>query len=123
MYISNRRVGVNTIDPGHALSVWDQEVEIVTGKRSQDVGMIGTVRNQDLLITSNNKNNLICKPDGSVHINTLQVGSVTMTSSNSIPSDDRPMGTIVWNQSPGLGNPIGWVSLGGARWAKFGIIE
>lgn len=123
LYISNRRVGVNTIDPGHALSVWDQEVEIVTGKRSQDVGMIGTVRNQDLLITSNNKNNLICKPDGSVHINTLQVGSVTMTSSNSIPSDDRPMGTIVWNQSPGLGNPIGWVSLGGARWAKFGIIE
>lgn len=122
LYISNRRVGVNTIDPGHALSVWDQEVEIVTGKRSQDVGMIGTVRNQDLLITSNNKNNLICKPDGSVHINTLQVGSVTMTSSNSIPNDDRPKGTIVWNQSPGIGNPIGWVSLGGARWAKFGTI-
>ena len=59
LYVSNKRVGVNTIDPGHALSVWDQEVEIVTGKRSQDVGMIGTVRNQDLLITSNNKNNLI----------------------------------------------------------------
>jgi|688.fasta_scaffold13080_18 hypothetical protein len=123
LYISNRRVGVNTIDPGHALSVWDQEVEIVTGKRSQDVGMIGTVRNQDLLVTSNNKNNLICKPDGSVHINTLQVGSVTMTSSNSIPNDDRSIGTIVWNQSPVIGNPIGWVSLGGARWAKFGIIE
>lgn len=123
LYISNRRVGVNTIDPGHALSVWDQEVEIVTGKRSQDVGMIGTVRNQDLLVTSNNKNNLICKPDGSVHISTLQVGSVTMTSSNSIPNDDRPIGTIVWNQSPVIGNPIGWVSLGGARWAKFGIIE
>jgi hypothetical protein len=85
--------------------------------------MIGTVRNQDLLVTSNNKNNLICKPDGSVHINTLQVGSVTMTSPNSIPNDDRSIGTIVWNQSPVIGNPIGWVSLGGARWAKFGIIE
>lgn len=122
LYISNRRVGVNTIDPGHALSVWDQEVEIVTGKRSQDVGMIGTVRNQDLLVTSNNKNNLICKPDGSVCIEKLVVGSTPMISVVSIPTSNSPTGTIAWNQRPEIGQPIGWVSLGGARWAKLGTI-
>lgn len=122
LYVSNKRVGVNTIDPGHALSVWDQEVEIVTGKRSQDVGMIGTVRNQDLLITSNNKNNLICKPDGSVCIDNLVVGSTSMISVTSAPNSNSNIGTIAWNQRPEIGQPIGWVSLGGARWAKFGTI-
>lgn len=123
LYISNRRVGVNTIDPGHALSVWDQEVEIVTGKRSQDVGMIGTVRNQDLLITSNNKNNLTCRPDGSVVINNLSIGATSMISVASTPNTNEPVGTIAWNQRPEIGQPIGWVSLGGARWASFGNIN
>jgi hypothetical protein len=123
LYISNRRVGINTIDPGHALSVWDQEVEIVTGKRSQDVGMIGTVRNQDLVVSSNNKNNLVCRADGSVRIDNLAIGSMAMISVASVPSTNTPAGTIAWNHEPKIGSPIGWVSLGGARWAKFGIIE
>lgn len=123
LYISNRRVGINTIDPGHALSVWDQEVEIVTGKRSQDTGMIGTVRNQDLIISSNNKKNLVCKGDGSVQVENLIVGTVTMTSASVIPTTNMPLGTIVWNDKPEIGKSIGWVSLGGARWAKFGTIE
>jgi hypothetical protein len=123
LYVSNRRVGINTIDPSHALSVWDQEVEIVTGKRSQDVGMIGTVRNQDLIITSNNKKNLVCKSDGSVQIESLIVGTVPMTSASAIPTSNMPVGTIVWNDKPEIGKYIGWVSLGGARWASFGIIN
>jgi len=122
LYVSNRRVGVNTIDPGHALSVWDQEVEVVVGKRSQDRAMLGTVRSQDLVITSNNKNNLVCHPDGSVRIDNLAIGSVAMTSSSSVPNSNNPIGAIVWNDKPEIGKPIGWVSLGGARWASFGII-
>jgi hypothetical protein len=122
LYVSNRRVGVNTIDPGHALSVWDQEVEVVVGKRSQDKAMLGTVRNQDLILTSNNKNNLVCQPDGSVRIDNLAIGSVSMSSSSSIPNSNNSIGAIVWNDKPEIGKPIGWVSLGGARWASFGII-
>lgn len=122
LYVSNRRVGVNTIDPGHALSVWDQEVEVVVGKRSQDRAMLGTVRSQDLILTSNNKNNLVCHPDGSVRIDNLAIGSVSMSSSSAIPNSNTAVGTIVWNDKPEIGKPIGWVSLGGARWASFGII-
>ena len=32
-------------------------------------------------------------------------------------------GTIVWNENPAQGGPVGWICLGGTRWAKFGIIE
>jgi hypothetical protein len=85
--------------------------------------MIGTVRNQDLIITSNNKKNLVCKGDGSVQVENLIVGTVPMTSASAIPTANMPLGTIVWNDKPEIGKSIGWVSLGGARWAKFGTIE
>jgi hypothetical protein len=123
LYISNKRVGINTIDPGHALSIWDQDVEIVAGKKGQETALIGTMRGHELVITSNNKNNIVCRPDGSVKINTLVVGSTQMTSSPSMPTNDAPVGMIVWNTSPRIGSPIGWVSLGGARWATFGTIN
>lgn len=123
LYVSNKRVGINTIEPGHALSIWDQEVEVVVAKRSQDTAMFGTVRAQNLIVSSNNKNNIVCKPDGSVQINNLEIGSTIMNSTDSAPTTDQPRGTISWNSNPAIGSPIGWVSLGGARWAKFGTIQ
>jgi hypothetical protein len=123
LYASNKRVGINTIDPGHALSIWDQEVEVVVAKRSQDTAMVGTVRSQNLILSSNNKNNLVCKPNGAVQINNLEINGVAMNSADSVPVTDQPRGTITWNSNPAVGSPIGWVSLGGARWAKFGVIQ
>lgn len=123
LYASNKRVGINTIDPGHALSIWDQEVEVVVSKRSQDTAMIGTVRAQNLILSSNNKNNIVCKPNGAVQIDNLEISGIAMNSTDSAPSTDQPRGTISWNSNPAIGSPIGWVSLGGARWAKFGVIQ
>jgi len=123
LYVSSRRVGINTIEPSHTLSLWDQEVEIVSGKQYQNAGFFGTPRGQDFIVSSNGKNNIICKPDGSVTVMDISIGSVLMTSSDTTPSTDKPKGSIVWNSNPSVGNPIGWVSLGGARWAKFGTIE
>jgi hypothetical protein len=122
LYISAKRVGVNTIEPGYALTVWDQEVEIAVSKQSQNTGMIGTPRNQELILSSNNKHNLVCRPDGSVQIDQLTVGEVRMISSPGVPKNDLPRGTIVWNSTIALNEPVGWVSLGGAKYAQFGII-
>lgn len=122
LYVSAKRVGVNTIEPGYALTVWDQEVEIAVTKQSQNVGMIGTPRNQELILSSNNKHNLVCQPDGGVRIDQLSVGEVRMISSPGVPKTDLPRGTIVWNSSIALNAPVGWVSLGGAKYAQFGII-
>jgi hypothetical protein len=123
LYITSKRVGINTIEPSWALSIWDEEVELAFSKRSQDTAYINTPRNQTLVLGSNNRQNLVLNPDGSVDIDNLRVGNVPMSSATAIPNYNSITGTIVWNESPGPGGAVGWVCLGGTRWAKFGIIE
>jgi hypothetical protein len=123
LYSTRGRVGVNTIEPSQALSIWDQEVELGFGKLENNTAIISAPRSQKLVLGSNGKNNITLETDGSATVNKLNVGAVSMTSSSTPPSNDQPQGTIVFNSNPTLGGPLGWVSLGGARWANFGIID
>lgn len=122
LYVSNGRIGINNMDPERALDLWDQEVQIVMGKRKQDTAVIGTTRNQDLIISANNRDQLTISTDGSVSVKTINIGRTNQSSASRQPTDNRPIGHIVWNEQPIIGSPVGWVSLGGARWAGFGII-
>lgn len=123
LYVTKGRIGVNTIEPANALSIWDQEIEIGFGKAGSNTALIGTPRNQTLVISSNGKNNLTLTPDGGVATTQLQVGQVTIISAATPPNTDSPQGTIVLNSNPTLGGPLGWVSLGNARWGNFGLID
>ena len=123
LYTTTQRVGVNTIEPSQALSIWDQEVEFGIGKQSSNTGVIGTPRNQTLVLSTNGKNNITLTPDGATAVTQLNIGEVSITSAGIPPSDNQPKGTIVFNSNPSLGGPLGWVSLGDARWANFGIID
>ena len=123
LYVTGKRVGINTIEPSAVFVVWDEEVELVITKHSQDTGYIGTPRYQNLVLGANNKDNLILNTDGSVEIENLRVGNTPMSSATAAPDYNAITGTIVWNENPAQGGPVGWICLGGARWAKFGIIE
>lgn len=123
LYVTKGRIGVNTIEPANALSIWDQEIEIGFGKSGSNTALIGVPRNQTLVLSSNGKNNLTLTPDGGVATSQLQVGQVTITSAATPPSTDKPQGTIVLNSNPTLGGPLGWVSLGNARWGNFGLVD
>lgn len=123
VYVSGKRVGINTIDPSSALSVWDEEVEIVTSKRQQDVGYFGTNRRQNLILGSNNRDNIVLDHEGNVHVKQLVVNKVSMSSAPIVPNYEGRAGEIVWNEQPAHGQPIGWVCLGSTRWAGFGKIE
>ena len=123
LYVSNRRVGVNTMDPTTALSVWDEEVEIGIGKQSQNLARIGTVREHRLILGANKQDNITLTADGTAIIPKLQLGNMSLTSSPTPPHYDAPRGSVVLNEQPNLGGPMGWVSLGDARWANFGIID
>jgi hypothetical protein len=123
LYVGNRRVGVNTMDPSTALSVWDEEIEIGIGKQKQNVARISTKRDQSLVLGSNNQDNITLASDGSAVIPKLQIGNVPFTSAPAAPSISSPRGTVVINENPTLGGPLGWVSLGDSRWANFGIID
>lgn len=123
LYVSGNRVGVNTIDPSAALSVWDQECEVNINKRQQDVGYIGTPRRQELILGANNKENIRLDVEGATHVNRLVVNNTPMSSLPAVPNTQGERGEIYWNEDPDLGDFIGWVCLGGTRWAGFGRIE
>lgn len=123
LYASGNRVGINTIDPSAVFSVWDQECEININKRQQDVGFIGTPRRQELVVGANNKENIRLDVEGATHINRLVVNNIPMSSLPAVPNTEGERGEIYWNEDPDLGDFIGWVCLGGTRWAGFGRIE
>jgi len=123
LYVTNKRVGINTIEPSAALTIWDEEIEITTKKKSKDTGIIGTSRNQKLVLSSNNKENITLHEDGSTQIENLRIGPIRFTTSNTPPNFVSERCHIVWNINPNLGGPLGWVCLGGANWANFGIID
>jgi hypothetical protein len=122
LYVSNGRIGLNTMDPERVFDMWDQEVQIVAGKRKQDTAIFGTARNQNLIISANGRDQLTVNTDGSVSVTSLNIGRTNHTSASRMPTDNRPVGQIVWNEQPIIGSAVGWVSLGGARWASFGLI-
>jgi hypothetical protein len=123
LYVTPRRVGINTIEPSAALSVWDDEIEIVVKKKARDVGVIGTTRQQKLILTANNKDNIVLSDDGSAQIDHLKIGSMQFTTANTPPNFVSERCHVVWNTNPNPGGPIGWICLGGANWANFGIID
>jgi hypothetical protein len=123
LYVTAKRVGINTIEPSSALSVWDEEVEISFKKKFKDTGFIGSTRQQNLVLSSNSKDNITLESDGSTKIDHLKIGSMQFTTAGSPPNFVSERCHVVWNTNPHPGGPLGWICLGGANWANFGIID
>ena len=123
LFSRNKRVGINTEEPSGALAVWDEECEIVTRKLRKDVAIIGSVRNQRVILSSNSKENLTLETDGSVSVPSINIGQIQIGSAIECPSYDAKRGLVLFNALPDFGKPVGWVSLGNARWAAFGVIQ
>jgi len=123
LYVTPKRIGINTIEPSGALAIWDQEVEIVADKKAADIGRFGTPRQQKFVLTANGKDNIVLDTDGSASINELHIGSMKFTAASEPPSYVSSKGHVVWNNNPNLGGPLGWICLGSANWANFGIID
>jgi len=119
----NKRVGINTMEPSDALTVWDQETEVVIGKHASQEGYIGTRRRQDLNIGANNKVGIKIRSDGTVVLDKLELQGKVISSGDTIPGHAAKRGDIVLNTKPAVGGYIGWVCLDGLRWSGFGKIE
>ena len=119
----NKRVGINTMDPSDALTVWDQECEVVIGKHASQESYIGTRRRQNLNIGANNKVGITVRSDGTVVLDKLELQGKVISSSGSIPGHAAKRGDIVLNTKPVQGGYIGWVCLDGLKWTGFGKIE
>lgn len=118
LYTNKKRVGINTIEPSAALSIWDEECEIVVAKRKKDTAIIGTTRTQAVVLSSNGYDNVTLETDGSTTIADLRVGEVHLSSAKQMPAAEAKKGSVVFNENPESGKPLFWVSMGGARWVS-----
>lgn len=123
LYITNGKVGVNTLEPTYAFSVWDEEVELVLNKDSLNRAFIGSRRPFTVTLGAAGKENISLDIDGSVTINDLRLGALPLGTASSSPNWAGRSGEILFNDSPAIGRPIGWVCLGGTRWGNFGTIQ
>jgi hypothetical protein len=123
LYVGKKRVGINTIEPSGVLSVWDSEVEFEFSKCDANAGFIGLPRKQELVVGVNNQNNLRLMPDGSTRVKKLQIGAMSFESASTPPNYGATKGAVVFNSNPSEGGPMGWICLGGPKWANFGVID
>lgn len=123
LYVNKKRVGINTMEPSYAFSVWDEEVEVAVNKHGKNRAYIGTHRPFNVTLGAAGKENISLELDGSVTINDLRLGALPIGTASVEPNWEGRAGEIVFNDSPKIGAPIGWVCLQGSRWAKFGIIQ
>jgi hypothetical protein len=122
LYVRSGKIGLNTTDPLYTVDIWDQEVQFIATKHDKNSMFLGTVKPQKIIFGTNTQDQLTLSPDGNIYVERITIGKITQSTAAFEPSDNRQIGEIVWNEQPAVGMPIGWVSLGGARWAKFGII-
>tara|TARA_R110000796_G_scaffold22353_2_gene64865 strand:- start:7711 stop:8982 length:1272 start_codon:yes stop_codon:yes gene_type:complete len=117
LYTTNKRTGINTLEPSASLAVWDEECELVVKKYEKNTGFIGSIRNQKVIIGSNNNVNIVLDTDGSTKISKLRIGNVSLNCFDEMPNWEGKIGDIVFNEEPKVNAPMGWICLGGARWA------
>ena len=114
--VLNKRIGVNTISPEMALSVWDEEVSIVIGKNKANEAYIGTNRAQGVAIGVNRQPQIEISADGLTRIRQLQVGLHRVSHAVQVPGWSGTKGDIVFNSDPADTPVFAWVCIGGHRW-------
>ena len=116
MTILSRRIGINTMEPEMALSVWDEEVSLLAGKYARDRAYIGTGRRQGMVLGIDRKIALEIEPDGIVAIKQLRLDRWRISHDKDIPGYSGTRGDIVFNHDPKPDSAFAWICLGGFRW-------
>jgi hypothetical protein len=114
--VLNKRIGVNTLSPEMALSVWDEEVSVVIGKNKANEAYRGTNRNQGVAIGVNRTPQIEINVDGLTRIKQLQVGLHKISHATQVPGWSGTKGDIVFNANLGDDRVFAWVCLGSYRW-------
>lgn len=116
VHVRNRRVGINTLDPEMALSVWDEEVSLVAGKFKQHHAFLGTSRSHNISFGVNRKPYLEIDTDGLVTVKNFRIDRHRISFATQVPGYSGTRGDIVFNSDPNDNQPFAWVCLGAFRW-------
>ena len=117
------RVGVNTLDPDSAFSIWDEEVNVVTNKYKNQEAFIGTGKHQTLHLGTNREPQLSITNDGITTVKKLRVAQHQISFSGTLPGWAGVRGDIVFNSNPVPNSAFGWVCLGDYKWKVLKVLE
>ena len=144
LFVSGKRVGVNTASPSSDFSVLSNGYEIIT-RHTGETGYVGTHTHSPFSIGTDDTPRLTVKSNGDVITDSkvgvgvknpterLEVdGNIRFADRTFASAEQSPTtgtwttGSIAWNQKPAKGLPVGWVCVkGGApgSWRPFGLIN
>ena len=114
--INENRVGINTLAPDMALSVWDEEVNINFGKYARDHAYIGTGRRQKLALGANRNIAIEIDDQSMTTIKSLRLDRFRLGHATELPGWSGTRGDFYFNSDPKPDTPFAWVCLGGFRW-------
>lgn len=116
VYVNNHRLGVNTQTPEAALSIWDEEVCVITGKHKQNHAYIGTSRNHEISLGVNRTAYLTIDTEGLTSVQKLRVDRWQVGFATEVPGWSGTRGDLIFNSNPKPDTPFAWVCLGSYRW-------
>ena len=86
LIVTNRKVGINTESAAGALSVWDEDAEFTLVKHSPKTMYAGSTRITDVVLGSNNAEQIKLKSDGAIELNgSLRFNGILINVENRIP--------------------------------------
>ena len=122
LFVTEGRIGINTINPVAAFTLVDEEVGVTISKLRTETALLSAPGLLSLVLSSNYKEQITLKPNGETIVKELTIGKMRITTSDTKPVESAAKGTIVFNSNPEIDAPIGWVSLGIGKWHSFGAI-
>lgn len=143
LYVKDGRVGINTQMPSQEFSVNAKGHEIVI-THQEGSGFVGTYTHEPFSLGTDNTARLTCKSTGEIVIHdklgigvknpvealevagNIKFAGKIFASGEGIPTAGTyTTGSIVWNDHPTLGQPVGWVCVKGGQpgaWRAFATV-
>lgn len=121
--VTNKRLGINTMTPESALSVWDEEVAVIIGKHKNKQAYVGTSRDHSLVLGVNREPQVEIDVSGLTKIKKLQIGVHKISHATQVPGWSGTRGDLVLNSNPGSDRVFAWVCLGAHKWQSLKSAE
>ena len=114
--VQGNKVGINTVEPDGALTVWDQETEFTVRRQSSRTTYIGTLRDNKLAIGVGGDVIVKVNSDG-IEVPTVIINGLSISVSDNPPSVPGTPGELVIMRRAVAGQPWAYQCLEGQTWA------
>lgn len=117
MIVTNQgKVGINTVEPEGVLTLWDDDSELTIRRHKKKNMYIGTMRDTTLSLGVAGDTKLEIFKDGTVAMDSINVGGIRISVSDKIPTAPGAPGEIVIMSNAKENEPWAYRCLGQARW-------